>query len=119
MTDKWVFPEDVVPGGMVMLNFGWFPHQALESDERLGWKEGDPVPIPPNDYIFGTWSPSPLPLWGHRANYRRLRAVKELFPGSDVVRFYVGDRTFTVPCGTPLTVFPFEERAPVPPEREP
>jgi hypothetical protein len=106
----WTVPEEVAPGASVGLAMAWFPHPQVEASECCKWREGDPAPEPPQDYIFGEWRPSPcFESYLLLRNYKVVPAVAGLFPEGDFVRFYARGVDWLVPKGTPRLVWEFDD----------
>jgi hypothetical protein len=116
----WALPEDVPSGAQVGLVLAWFPHPQVEYTECCKWREGDPAPDPPQDYIFGEWRPSPC-FETHRLmrNYKVVPAVAGLFQEGDFVSFFARGQDWLVPKGTPQAVMIFDEEVPHTPHEPP
>jgi hypothetical protein len=98
----WVLPEDIPSGARVGLIFAWFPYPQVEVMEDFHWKDGDPPPMPPNDFLMGEWRPSPcFETWSIMRNYKMVSAVVGLFDEDEHVKFYALGMEWLIPKGTP------------------
>jgi hypothetical protein len=106
----WVLPENIIPGAKVGLVMAWFPHPQVEASDCFHWVEGDPPPLPPEDYLLGEWRPSPcFETFTIMRNYKVVTAIVGLFDEDEYIKFFAYGVDWLIPKGTPQIALLFDD----------